>query len=267
MCVARALERGRPSEQRIVDDPWAALFLSNVSRSAMGVGGAALGNRVFPGPILHFVLARLAFGDDHLGRALDRGIDQVVLVGAGYDTRAWRFAPRLGTLFEVDHPATAGRKARLVEGQDLPSVDRRVVQADLAVADLSEVLRGAGFDPSHPTFFAWEGVTMYLDQAAIQATLAAIRGLSAPGSALVLDFWWPPSSGALAQALHRLGPAALAAFGEPLTFSATPESATALLEEAGFEVGDLATAEDLERRYVPDGRPLYPHVFLVQAEV
>ena len=266
MCLARALERRKPVAERIVDDPWAEHFLGALSRAVLAVGGPWLGSNVFPGTLVHYILARQRFTDEHLAAALDRGVDQLVVVGAGYDSRAWRFADRLAVAFEVDHPDTAARKAALVAGLDVPPGDRRVVTVDLAVADLETVLRDAGHDPTRPTFFAWEGVTMYLDRAAILKTLGTLRTLMAPGSALSLDLWWNSQLTGVLGAAWRVAPAVLGALGEPLTFECRPDQVPALLADAGLGVADLATPGELQHRFVSDHRRIFESCCLVLAE-
>ena len=265
MCLARALEQRRPVEQRIVDDPLAANFLGPFSRSARVWGRSWLASNLFPATLLHYVLVRQRFTDDHLAGALATGVRQLVVVGAGYDTRAWRFADRLDVAFEVDHPATAGRKERLLETLDLPEVDRRAIAADLASADLGAVLRDAGFDGARPTFFAWEGVTMYLSRDAVLQTLRTIRGLMAPGSALALDLWWHSQETGAAGALWRAAPGLLGALGEALDFQCRPQDAAALLAQAQLGPVEVVHGTALDDRYVPDHRRVFPNCCLVLA--
>ncbi len=265
MCLARALEQRRPPEQRIADDPHAAAFLGPLSRSATLWGRGWLGTNLFPATLLHFVLARQRFTDDALAAAIAAGVDQLVVVGAGYDTRAWRFGEQLAVAFEVDHPATAARKDRLVAALPALGVDRRAVKADLSVEDLGEVLQAAGFDPSRPAFFAWEGVTMYLSESAVLGALRTMRALMAPGSTLAFDVWWDCDAPGVAGALWRQAPPILGWIGEALDFQCRPDQVAALLEQAGLGAAEIAPAEVLEQRYVRDGRHLFRHCCLALA--
>jgi methyltransferase (TIGR00027 family) len=265
MCLARALELRRPVAERIVDDPWAPLFLGPLSRSALTLGRSWLGSNLFPATLVHYILVRQRFTDEHLCKAMDRGVSQLVVLGAGYDTRAWRYSERLDVAFEVDHPATSARKRSLVQGMALPPGDRRVIVADLATADLRAVLLDGGFDPSRPTFFAWEGVTMYLERDAILQTLRTLRSLMAPGSALSMDLWWDSDESGLSGALWRAAPGLLGMLGEPLVFRASPAQIPGLLAEAGLDVAELATSADLAERFVPDQRKVFENCCVVLA--
>jgi methyltransferase (TIGR00027 family) len=266
MCLARALEQRRPVALRIVDDPLAGDFLGPFSRSVQVWGRSWLGSNLFPATLLHYILARQRFTDEHLAAALAVGVDQLVVVGAGYDTRAWRFADQLAVAFEVDHPDTAARKTALLEGLDLPAVDRRAIAADLAVADLEAVLLDAGFDRSRPAFFAWEGVTMYLSREAVLRTLGTVHGLMAPGSGLTLDLWWDSGHAGAVGALWRVAPAVLGALGESLHFQCRPEDSAALLAQAGLAVTEVLHGRALDHRYVPDQRRVFENCCLVHAE-
>src|SRR5262249_43318092 len=152
VCLMRAMEQ-RSSAARILDDPYARLFLGRLSRAALASWEAsgALGNvaaRLSPG-LAAYVLTRHRFIDDCLQRALAGPVEQLVLLGAGYDSRAYRFASALKRrpVFEVDFPATSRRKARIVAraGARLPSIDVRRVELDFASESLEQRLRAAGF--------------------------------------------------------------------------------------------------------------------------
>lgn len=117
---------------------------------------------------------------------------QVVILGAGLDTRAWRL-PTLGAarVFEVDHPATQGYKRTRIPLLGPPKGALTFVPVDFTKDDLVAALAAGGHDPTQPTAWVWEGVTMYLDDAALRSTLAAVRRMSAPGSALLAHYHEP----------------------------------------------------------------------------
>src|SRR3954451_705861 len=117
--MARAIEHLKPSGERVVDDPWAHLFLSAPARRALAAWSNSWTGRVFRrlGPTgTTYVPLRHRFIDEHLSAALDAGIAQVVLLGAGYDTRAYRFADQLNgrPVFEVDLAPISRAKAATV---------------------------------------------------------------------------------------------------------------------------------------------------------
>jgi len=116
-------------------------------------------------------------------------IPQLVILGAGLDTRAWRLdGLETTTVFEVDHPATQALKR--ARASRIPPKARQVhfAPTDFREGDLARVLADAGHDTRQPTFWLWEGVTMYLRPAEVAGTLATLAALSAPGSRLALTY-------------------------------------------------------------------------------
>lgn len=269
----RALEHYRASESRILDDPYAQWFLSPLGKVALATWVAAgrLGDlvaRVAPGGMA-YVVARHRFIDECLHAALQERIEQIVLLGSGYDSRAYRFAADLGgrPVFEVDYPATSRRKAQIVmhHARDLPPVDVRRVEIDFEADSLADRLAEAGFRMRRRTFFVWEGVSMYLTRAAVKSTLATIRQITAPRSHLAMDFWNLLDSPDLLASAFRLSSNLMFLLGEPVTFALHHEDTPHFLRGLGFRVLDLAKPEDLRRRYVRDGRGLIAGSFLVHA--
>lgn len=265
----RAVEQARPPGRRLVDDPYAPWFLGPV----LGHRLAARAARV-PAPVsglpfaalTTYIQVRHRFMDDALLAALG-GVAQVVVLGAGYDMRAWRFAAALGgrTVWEVDHPATAARKLRRLQGRAAPDVDVRRVTVDFQHQRWEERLVAAGFPVGRPTFFVWEGVSMYLRRDAVAGTLRALAALGGEGSELVMDFWQHLDAPDLAASVHRLSAGLLTFLGEPVTFAIHPDDAGHLLGRLGWTVTDLADPAELARRYVRDGRVVYPANFVVRA--
>lgn len=273
VCLMRASEQHRPPAKRIVDDRYAKLFLGRLSRAALASFEASgkLGDlvaRLSPG-LAAYVLTRHRFIDDCLARSLAAGARQLVLLGAGYDSRAYRFAAALRgrPVFEVDFPATSRRKARLVAryAAELPHVDVRTVEIDFERDSLEERLRQAGFRKRARTFFVWEGVSMYLTRAAVKATLTNIRELSAPGSEVAMDFWFQLDSPSALASAYRMSANFLSLVGEPVTFGIHPEDVGGFFERLGYRVVDLADAAELERRYIGDGRTVFPANYLLHA--
>jgi methyltransferase (TIGR00027 family) len=273
VCLMRATEQHRPPEERILDDPYAKLFLGRLARAALASWEASgtlgdLAAHLSPG-LAAYVLTRHRFIDDCLRRALAGNIEQLVLLGAGYDSRAYRFAAALKgrPVFEVDFPATSRRKARILarRAAALPPVVVRRVEIDFEEDSLEDRLREAGFRKGVRTFFVWEGVSMYLTRIAVKATLATIRDIAAPRSQLATDFWYLLDSPDLLTTAYRMSANLLSLLGEPVTFGIHPEDVGSFLERLGYRVRDLADASELERRYVRDGRRVVPGSYLVDA--
>ena len=273
VCLMRATEQHRPPAERILDDPYAKLFLGQLARAALASWEASgtlgdLAARLSPG-LAAYVLTRHRFIDDRLRRALAGDVKQLVLLGAGYDSRAYRFAAPLKgrPVFEVDFPATSRRKARILarRAAALPATDVRRVEIDFEADALEDRLRDAGFKKGARTFFVWEGVSMYLTRSAVKATLTTIRHITAPRSELAMDFWHLLDAPDLIATAYRMSANLLSLFGEPVTFGIHPEDVGAFLERLGYRVRDLADTADLERRYVHDGRRVAPGSYLVHA--
>ncbi len=194
MALFRALESAAPSETRLFDDPYAMRFLRPSLRSVVRLSRSRFGralvlaaiDRLWPGARASGV-AGTRFIDDALIRASREGkIEQVVLLGAGFDCRAHRLSisPAHGYL-EVDRPETQETKReRLGDGL---GGDVCYVPCDFKVDSLSEVLEKAGFRAELSSFFLWEGVTNYLNPEAVDEVLEYVSA-SKPGNVLLFTY-------------------------------------------------------------------------------
>jgi methyltransferase (TIGR00027 family) len=122
--------------------------------------------------------ARTAFFDASLERHLGN-IDQLVILGAGWDTRSFRMPKRI-YCFEIDTPKTQETKRELLKKAGLDTTNVTFVPANFNTDDWLENLIQAGFDPKKPAFFLWEGVTMYLDKEAVERFLRQALGTVTP---------------------------------------------------------------------------------------
>jgi methyltransferase (TIGR00027 family) len=138
------------------------------------------------------VIVRGRYAEDALRDAVERGVRQYVIIGAGFDSFGLRrpaFADQL-QIIEIDEPATqALKRERIRECGLTVSASLHFVAADLAREDLAAVLARSAYRPELPTFFAWLGVTMFLTRDANLATLRALAGCSARGSELVFTYF------------------------------------------------------------------------------
>jgi methyltransferase (TIGR00027 family) len=196
MALFRALESTIPADRRLFDDPLAVAFLRRRLRLVVwlcraGALGALLRgfiDRRWPGARSSGV-ARTRFIDDVAQSALRSGIEQIVLLGAGFDARPYRIAAMArATVFEVDHPATLASRREVLEALFAPvPAHVRFVAADFDRQPLRDVMAGSGYEPSRRTLFVWEGVTNYLTEAAVDATLRWCAS-SGPGSQIVFTY-------------------------------------------------------------------------------
>jgi methyltransferase (TIGR00027 family) len=197
------------------------------------------------------IVARSALAEAKLAEAVaERGVSQLVVLGAGFDTFAYRspFAERL-RVFEVDHPATQAWKCERLAAMGIAE-ERWPTFAgvDFERESFAERLAEAGFDPTRRTFVFWLGVSMYLTPRAIDATLAAAAGWPGGGE-IVFDYVEPPKAGMSEQGLAARAALAerVAAAGEPFTAGVEPETLHARLGELGYaaieDLGSLELAE------------------------
>jgi methyltransferase (TIGR00027 family) len=167
-------------------------------------------------PMRHQQTARTSFYDAALARHLP-GINQLVILGAGLDTRVHRLPLEDRVrCFEIDQPLTQAFKLKMLETAGLPTNRAVYVAADFQTEDWWEKLTDAGFDAARPAFFLWEAVTMYLDRASVETTLRRIAG-SAPGSVVAFDYF-DAAFIASRTPFMRYARAAAKFAGEPLTF-------------------------------------------------
>jgi methyltransferase (TIGR00027 family) len=187
----------------------------------------------------------------------DRGVRQLVVLGAGLDTFGYRnpFADRL-KVFEVDHPATqAWKRRRLSDARVALPPSLVFTPMDFEREGLLDRLTDAGFDPAQRTFFTWLGVVPYLTKPAISATLAIVAGL-AGGAEVVFDYSDPPASlDPEAHASHQARAARVAALGEPFLSYFEPASLHAELAGLRFDHIEDLGPQGLLARYFPSAPP------------
>jgi methyltransferase (TIGR00027 family) len=180
----------------LVRDVWARRILPPSGRFAASLSRFAPARRAFMaitdrrirGGWNNF-LSRKRYVDDKLASAVTKGIDAVVILGAGFDTRAYRL-PELASIpvCEVDLPGNIAQKAAAVRrcfGQVPPRV--RLLAVDFESDSLAQRLGEEGFGTDKRMFYIWEGVTPYLTEAAVRTTMTHLAG-AAPGSRLVFTF-------------------------------------------------------------------------------
>jgi methyltransferase (TIGR00027 family) len=268
----RALELDRPAEQRIVTDEFAPVFLSARARLLLaglraGRPAVRIAERAELAGLATYSLCRHRFIDDHLLAALD-SIAQVLVLGAGYDARAYRFAAQLGerAVVEVDLPPISRRKAGIVAAHPELFAGNRVerVEIDFRAESLADRLAASAFDPGAPTFVAWEGVIPYLSRDAVEATLGTLAQFCGTGSVLAADLWQArgraPFSG-----LRRLAARGFALIGEPVTFAMSTEDVAPFLAGHGWQLTDLADHQELAARHATDGRTCEPSLYVIAA--
>jgi methyltransferase (TIGR00027 family) len=273
--LGRALELARPPAERIVSDDFAPRFLTQSSLAVLrGLQTASpvvrLVERVPIGGLSAYALCRHRFMDEHMTGALDAGAEQILMLGAGYDSRAYRFASALDgrPVYEVDLPPISRRKATIVaqHPEVFGHTSVRRVEIDFRIDSLAERLVASGFGVGVPTYIVWEGVTPYLSSDAVNATLETVSELCGSGSRIALDLW--RGAGSRHRPLDEVRRVAARAFtliGEPVTFGVPPDHAQDLLGVHGFSVIDLVQSQELGERYSTDRRPTEQTLYVVAA--
>jgi methyltransferase (TIGR00027 family) len=262
VCMLRAIAAQHPDQKLRNADGLAARLcplpveLANYESARAAIN---LNPQLFAG--YFYVNARTMHIDAMLRRAAREGAAQVVVLGAGFDSRAYRFAasePQL-RFFEVDLADTLAAKKKRVEALlgALPA-HVRYASIDFDRQSLEAVLLGEGYDPRARTLFILEGVSMYIRAESTASTLQFIARHSAPGSRLVFDYAVRSAVEGPRDGLFGMAEAyeALRARGEPMVTGWTPAEAAAFVLANGLIVGDDLGSDELTQRYLigSDGR-------------
>jgi methyltransferase (TIGR00027 family) len=257
VCAQRAAETLRPPGRRLIDDPYAKYFLATGAYRFLTASRltAAVTRRgfdlVYPG-YMAIVLLRNRWYEDVLRRALADGVEQIVLLGAGYDTTSLRLRLGGATLFEVDAEPTQQAKREIIRRQGLPDHAVRYVPCDFERDTLSARLRENGFDTGARSLVAWWGVSFFLSEDAVYQTMADVASLTAPGSRFLFDYLDPGVvDGTTVFRGARRARAAVARRGEAYRFGLKGDDAGQLLALFGFEVEQNLSVTELARLFGP----------------
>jgi methyltransferase (TIGR00027 family) len=269
--LMRALHT-RKDRPQLIDDPWGDTLVAPAEKTALYrriLAGArpetrakfeALGSEqavidiaLRAHPSYGGVVVRSRYAEDALEAAVRHGVQQYVLIGAGFDSFIVRqplFAREV-EIFEIDHPATqAMKRERLAAcGAAIPP-NVRFVPADLAAESLAPVLARCGFSRIVPAFFSWLGVTIYLTRETNLATLAGIAKSSAPGSEVVFTYIDQRAlEDGASDTMGRMR-AARAAENEPWVSGFDPATLGDDLRALGLELVEDLGSVGLSERYV-----------------
>jgi methyltransferase (TIGR00027 family) len=270
IALLRALETVRPAG--IVNDPYARalispwlwwlakIFYTPASAERRGKG------------VVGFLAARDRYIDDFLKTCLAEGMRQVVILGAGFDSRAYRI-PGMETVrvFEIDHPATQTVKRQRLQKVLKCMPDNVVfVPVDFNTQSLEDRLRDCGYDRTRQTVFIWQGVVYYITPAAVDTTLQFIANHSAPGSAVVFDYanasYLKDTSRGEIKRMRMMQRFT----SEGLSFGIGEGQIEPFLTQRGFTAVKNATADDLKRLYFTGpnaGREITPGYAIAAAVV
>jgi methyltransferase (TIGR00027 family) len=236
-----------PSERQLIEaHPVSAALSENYLKGRQNRDVAGMSN---------VLLIRTRFIDDYMDRALQSGAAQVVILGAGFDTRAYRFSDLLKDtlVFEVDYHSTQRlKKLRLEQALGAIPPHVRFVEIDFERNTLADALAAAGYKSGRKTFFIWEGVSMYLSEPSVRQTLRTMAEMSAAGSSLVMDFAGHAMIEVLREFPHIPQHKYTTAWGEPWIFGVPDRREREFFLDCGFQLRETLTffGRDARRRYL-----------------
>ena len=260
--ICRLIEQYQPDETRLFNDPVAKELVSAPIRAMMQL--AAMRNftikqtdAVAKG-IFGAQICRTRYIDDAVQAALSQGIGQLVILGAGLDTRPYRL-PGIENVkvFEVDLPSVQNDKKKKLQ-KYLGRLPENVVfiPIDFDTQTLETGIAGTAFNPSRPAVFIWEGVTQYITEKAVSQTLAFV-GKSAPGSIIVFTYVLKSiieRRSDIPDADHMMD---VVAQQSPWVFGLEPSSIPAFLKQFHLAlIADVGDADYQEKYLKPLGRSL-----------
>jgi len=200
--------------------------------------------KAIPEGLYEYVIARTGYFDDLFIHSLKEETSQIVILGAGYDSRPYRFKNLIGNtlIYEVDALATQEHKRIILQNNGVYCHKNiRYVSLDFEQDDLMNVLCNEGFNPLLQTLFIWEGVTFYLNPATVQTILQSLRSNSAEHSILSFDFQNIDNE----QGLIDTGLKA-----EIIRFGIEAETVNGYLKSLGYIVIEHVDSEEMCKRYL-----------------
>jgi len=245
-------ERALLTELGVLADPFARSMLTPSMVAVVNV------TQHLPGPMLARSLtlaglaARVLWFDAQVTGALDANVRQIAVIGAGYDSRAWRLRREGVQFFELDHGPTQQEKARRA-----PGPGPIYVAADLTTQNAGEALVAQGLDPSQPALFVIEGVTMYLDEKIVRSQLAALGGTTPAGGRLAVDFSPPRDAGtSVHHRQNRLQRLARLGSGEQFRMTVDRAGAAELVTGSGWDPVEVTSLRRAATSLLPRGSGL-----------
>jgi methyltransferase (TIGR00027 family) len=270
VAAMRAVHQVHDERPHILDDPLSQRLLDPEVQAGLLADPDRKRDHPLARGLRSNVVVRSRYAEGHMDCAARRGVRQLVVLGAGFDTFAYRQPvwARDCWVFEIDHPASQAEKRTRLERAGIsvpPNV--ALVGVDFELTSLAEGVSTSRFDLARPSVFSWLGVTMYLTRPAIDAVLTFVAHLPA-GTELIFTYLPTAPEGdnpgvrALAQGV--------AALGEPWKTSFETEELRAHLREVGFTHVEMPSAAELAQRYFvgrADGLPPPRRGTLVRAVV
>lgn len=258
IALHRVAESRKPEGERICYDPYAIHFVNPETLAFAAANPektkemSEYYERLFPG-LANSIRARVRYFDDFVKKSIDEGFEQLVILGAGYDTRAYRIEglKEKVKVYEVDHPDTQDVKIEKVK-KIFGFIPNHVifVPVDFETDNFGERLLEQGYNRSQKTLFVLEGLIMYIPPEAVNETLSFIAKNSGKGSSIIFDYYLESVVDGtceleIGKNIHNY----LAEVGEPLQFGIKEERVENFLEARGFSEIRNVTAEEYKKLY------------------
>ncbi len=252
--LMRAFSTKEKNEQIRGKDSIASVFLPEDQINGLEDVNArkTIKEKYFVPGVYEYVIARTKIFDHFFKEALDEKVDQIVFLGAGYDSRSYRFREKLGTtkVFELDIQFTQNHKKQCLSNADINIPDQvSFVPINFNTESIADALLSTDFDKNKKTFFIWEGVTFYLSAEAVDATLEFVNSNSKSGSYIAFDYTalWPGI-------MDAYGVKELIDFnsenqsGESgVSFSLNEDLISTFLMDRGFEISEYMIPGEIEK--------------------
>lgn len=261
IAAGRAMESIKPEGERICYDPYAIHFigkeslryfelLSRNSETAKSIMEHF--ERLYPG-VYNSSVAKVRYFDDFVRTSVDKGLEQLVILGTGYDTRAYRIEKLKENVkvYEVDHPDTQCVKMEKIK-EIFGSLPDHVVYVpvDLVTEDIGQRLMQQGYNRSQKTLFVMEGLTCYIPPKVVDEILSFIVKNSARGSAVIFDYF--PESLVNGTCVLEAGKNLqnfVEQYNESFQFGIKEGTVETFLAQRGFSQIKNVTGEDFKRAY------------------
>src|SRR5580692_4136899 len=236
---------------KVLDDPLALRIIGSEAENALRSNPKE--DHAFSRAFRAFMVARSRYAEDELVHAVEHGVMQYIVLGAGLDTFAYRNPYPGLRVFEVDHPATQLWKRGQLQGAGIAIPQSLTfVPINFEQQTLADGLSQYGFNASATAFFSWLGVTPYLTREACMTTLSFVAKMPA-GSGVVFDFAVDPAllNPGQRQALDALSKR-VARYGEPFQLFFDPAKLQDELKAMGFHRTEFLQGKELNARYFKD---------------
>lgn len=257
IAMVRMIESKKPENERICYDPYAVNFISQevldfAAKNPEKYSAFVARNESLVPGASNSIVARVRFFDDVLKSSIDDGLEQLVIVGAGYDTRAYRIEGLDRTqVFEIDHPATQKIKIKKIKEIFKSQPDHvTYIPLDLEIDKFGQKLLKTKYDSSKKTLFIMEGLLMYISPETVDKILSFILHNSGRGSSVLFDYI-PLSvvTGTCELEAGQNWQKGVTEAGEPFKFGISEGSTEPFLTQRGFKSIINMTSEDYKKAY------------------